>query len=339
MGFADTIREKALEFGYEECGMIPVAEAEGYAVPLGRRIERFPEDATALAGFMRFARVTDAFPWAKSIIICVRRYGKYAIPETLRGVIGKYYLVDGRTDPRSPDYNGSLGFEGFLHTLKLRILGDRRFGITALRWAALKAGLGTVRHNNFFYTENSGSWVFLEAWLTDAPLELRHTCTATPCSDRCNACITACPTQSLSEPFAMNRATCVSYLTTFGGYDAPLNPATGGWLFGCDACQDRCPYNQEVWTNETEFPGLSALGRKISLERIITLEYPALQELVAEKFWYIPKEKLYKWKLNALNALLNAGGERYRRYIENACADENETVAALARRVSALNGY
>ena len=85
--------------------------------------------------------------------------------------------------------------------------------MTALRWAALKAGLGIIRKNNFFYSD-SGSWVYLEAWLIDQELTLKENTNLKNCPPNCNLCIKACRTNSLSEPYMMNRSTCISCLTT-----------------------------------------------------------------------------------------------------------------------------
>jgi epoxyqueuosine reductase len=99
-----------------------------------------------------------------------------------------------------------IAFDAYLLSLNLKIETEREFGITALRWAAYKAGLGTIRKNNFFYTDN-GSWVYLEAWLTDAEMELKHENDQKPCPPECNKCIASCPTKSLCEPYTMSRAT------------------------------------------------------------------------------------------------------------------------------------
>jgi epoxyqueuosine reductase len=336
MTTANKIRDKALELGYEECGIINVTEVNDYAAKLEERIKKFPETKDLLTGLNRFINLNQTYPWAKSIVVCVRRYGKYYIPKHLHGVIAKYYLVDGRVDENSPEYKASIDFENFIHSLQLQTVCERKFGITALRWAALKAGLGTIRNNNFFYTEKSGSWVFLEAWLVDKPMELKHKYTPHKCPKNCNKCIKTCPTNSLSEQFAMNRSSCVSYLTTFDNYDASneqFNAKKGNWIFGCDACQDCCPYNNGKWTEEEEFPGLEELSQSITPEKIIAMDYKYLQDVMAKKFFYIPKEKVYKWKINALNAMSNNYNETYLPSNNKACNDENAAVSDMAKRV------
>ncbi len=250
-------------------------------------------------------------------------------------MIAKYYLVDSRRDEKSPDYQNSILFEKYLNDQGLHTATTRDFGITALRWAALEAGLGTIRRNNFFYTV-SGSWGYLEAWLIDREMELIDKTTLKECPANCNLCRKHCPTSSLSEPYTTNMLTCVSYLTTLGGWDLQnetLSKAMGGWVFGCDACQDVCPFNQGTWTDEEDFPGLQDLSNSISLEKIINMDYQFLQESMQPKFWYIAKDNVWKWKVNALNCMLNTYRNIYSRYIEIACNDENEHVREMAEWV------
>ena len=114
--------------------------------------------------------------------------------------------------------------------------------------------------------------ILLEAWLVRDG-ELEHI------STQSNA--KACPasmqpvhkelpeTGSLSAPYTMNQLSCVSCLTTFQGWDWTTDkyqPQTGDWIFGCDNCQDACPFNHKAWVEEKAFPGLDDLGEKIPPE-------------------------------------------------------------------------
>ncbi|MBE6069591.1 MAG: epoxyqueuosine reductase [Clostridium lundense] len=332
---AEQIKSAALSMGYEKCGIIKISDMLGYEEKLNERIERIPEVKPYYEGFYRFAHLQDTYPWAKSIVICVRQYGKYHIPEHLKGSIAKYYLVDSRTDESSKDFQDSLKFEAYMQEIGLKTATERKFGITALRWAALKAGLGLVRKNNFFYTE-SGSWVYLEAWLIDKDLESTEISTLKPCPEHCNLCIKSCPTSSLSQPYTMNRSSCISCLTTWEGWDLPhekFNKQMGSWVFGCDVCQDVCPFNKSSWTENEEFPFLSELSERLSLEQIIEADYEFLENVVQPKLWYISQEKVWRYKTNALNAMLNGYKPEYLPFIEKACKDENENVRNMAKWV------
>jgi epoxyqueuosine reductase len=333
------IKEKALELHYEDCGIIGINEVDDYLEKLNQRINLFPETQRKLEDNKRFVNLNKHHAWAKSIIICVRKYGKYYIPDHLKGLIAKYYLVDSRTNEQSPDYKASIEFEKFLKSLGIQTVCERKFGITALRWAAIKAGLGIIRQNNFFYTNKSGSWVYLEAWLIDKALELKQEYENKNCPNSCNKCIQSCPTKSLNAPYSMNRSSCISCLTTWdagNSIDNSHNQNTGKWIFGCDVCQDVCPFNQNKWEVNEYFPELNELSEYISVEKIIDMDYIFLQDVMAKKFWYINKDEVYKWKTNALNAMFNNYNESYLPYINKACNDQSYNVQIVAKRIKKI---
>lgn len=329
---ADQIKNAALNLGYEKCGIIKISDIDGYKEKLDERIERIPEAKGFYQSQYRFTNLQDTYPWAKSIVICVRNYGKYHIPEHLKGMIAKYYLVDGRKDENSKDFQDSLKFEKYMQDLGLRAETERGFGLVPLRFAAMKAGLGIVRKNNFFYTE-SGSLVYLEAWLIDKELESIETPNLRPCSDKCNLCMKACPSASLSKPYTMNPIACVSCVTTFMGRDMTnekYREQIGNWVYGCDMCQDVCPMNKNSWKETEEFPNLQELSEHISLEKILKMDYSFLEEVMQLKFWYIDKSSVWKWKVNAINVMVNNYKEHYREQILYACNDSNFKVREMA---------
>jgi epoxyqueuosine reductase len=75
------IRKKAVELGYEKCGIIKVSAMQRYGEKLREHIQRVPEAAPAYQRFFDFADPSNNYVWAKSIVVCVRRYGKYKIPD------------------------------------------------------------------------------------------------------------------------------------------------------------------------------------------------------------------------------------------------------------------
>jgi epoxyqueuosine reductase len=331
----DEIILKAIDLGYDKCGIVNIEKMKGYAEKLSERIERFPEVKIHSEDFYAFANLQSEYPWAKSIIICARWYGKYRIPENVKGHVAKYYLTDSRRDKNSQGNKDSVAFEQYLIDCGIKTMTNRDFGITALRWAAMKAGIGIVRKNNFLYTEK-GSWVYLEAFLIDKDVEYIHENKIMACPEKCNLCVKACPTKSLAEPYMMNRSTCVSCLTTWEGWDltTDINSSNlGNWIFGCDACQDVCPFNRKKWTEDEEFPFLSELCLQLSLEQIVEADYNFLRNRVQPKFWYIPQEKVWRYKTNALNTMLNAYKPEYLPVIQEACNDENKNVRNMANWV------
>jgi epoxyqueuosine reductase len=116
--------------------------------------------------------------------------------------------------------------------------------------------------------------------------------------------------------------------------DRPYNRQMGGWIYGCDACQNACPFNRQTWDSGQDFPGLQQLAEWISLENIIAADYDFLRRVMTSKFWYIGVDDGWKWKNNALNAICNHYDERFRKSIKSACRDEHPHVRDMARWVA-----
>jgi epoxyqueuosine reductase len=203
-----------------------------------------------------------------------------------------------------------------------------------MRWAAYKAGLGIIRRNNFFYTEK-GSWIGITAWAADREMELIEKPSFVECSVNCDKCIKACPTKSLSSPYTMNMATCISRLSTSNDAvpsGGETNKQMGGWIYGCNVCQEVCPMNKNKWENKDTFPGLVDIQPFLSPVQIINMSYEEIEKYLMPKFFYIKKESLWKWKLNAINVMVNEYKEEYAGPIQHALEDKYEVVQETARR-------
>jgi epoxyqueuosine reductase len=325
------IRNKALELGYESCGIIKVDEMKEYADKLDENSARFPESKLFYDKVLKhYAFPQNSHEWAKSIIICVSYYGKYKLPEN-NGHFGKTYLFDARMDKDAKEYTARILFETYLNELGLKTLYNAHPGTTSYRWAAQKAGLGIIRKNNFFYTENSGSWVTFAAWLIDKELELTETTSLEPCSESCSKCRNACKTAAL-QSYALNMQKCLCYLLCTLNDLPPddLRDKTGKWIYGCDDCQEACPRNEDCLSEEEEFPNLNEIAEYMSLEKIVSTDYDTLEKIIMPKFWYIKKENLWKWKTNAIMAMANSFEPKYEKYLKDALNDEHEKVREIA---------
>jgi epoxyqueuosine reductase len=109
-------------------------------------------------------------------------------------------------------------------------------------WAQ-RAGIGWEGKHTNVITTDLGSWVFLGEILTT--LELDADAPATDHCGTCTLCIEACPTGAIVEPYLVDSLRCISYLTIEHRGELPSQIPLDGWLFGCDVCQDVCPWNQK----------------------------------------------------------------------------------------------
>jgi epoxyqueuosine reductase len=166
------------------------------------------------------------------------------------------------------------------------------------RDAAIRAGLGFRGKNTNLLTA-LGSFVLLGALLTDVPLEPDEPLTKN-CGS-CRLCLDACPTGALDSPYHLAAERCIAYLTIEhrGPIPTDLRPRMGEWVFGCDVCQDVCPYNTSSRT-----PPANAMD----LTELLALDDDAFRE----RFRGTPIKRAKRRGLarNAAIALGNAGASR-----------------------------
>lgn len=265
-------RAMALEAGFSEAGLVALPHAEE-----ARDATRFEQWVHAgRAGTMEYlarcgndgrlvrARVATPFPWARSAIVCFTNYNCAQPRSTEQAEAGTGWIAryawSSRADEagkrRPSDYHKVLlkrlrRLEARLHEqvgdFESRIYVDT--GPVVERALATAAGLGWTGKNTCLIHPTLGSYGFLAVLLTS--LEVSPESKTLKVPDRCGSCrrcLDACPTGALIEPYQMDATKCISYLTIeHKGSIAPeLMEGTGRQVFGCDICQDVCPWNRKA---------------------------------------------------------------------------------------------
>ena len=141
------------------------------------------------------------------------------------------------------------------------------------RAAAASAGIGFFGKNTNLLQPRSGSWFFLSEILLDLELpadshEIKISC------GTCHRCIDACPTDAFAGPYRLDSRRCISYLTieNNGAIPRELRMGLGEWLFGCDVCQDVCPFNR--FASETAWPEFhpdAGAGPRLDLVEVLSI--------------------------------------------------------------------
>jgi len=269
------IIKAAHESGYDDCGIIPLDDMDGFKDNLKKRKRKAPSSAVIYHVVGDLAGIKKRFPWAKSVVICTYWIGRYRFPESLQGKYAKSFLLS-PDSPINPEADEKLRhLEKWFEENGIRYDGGANYGflsIGSLRHAAEMAGLGIIRKNNFFYTEK-GSFVNLMGYVIDKECTLYGKANLKPCPENCDLCRKACGTKALKAPYTMSPIKCISFWTTFGKGRCPpflRKKSFGEWICGCDACQDACPHNRKHdWSVGQDFPQLDELKDCLQPENVL----------------------------------------------------------------------
>ena len=238
----------------------------GFAGPL-----RYMEDF-----FARQRRFLEGFPEARSVIVLAADYGPGApVPPNREGPasgrIARY--------AQNPDYHRTLSRRlKSLQSAIQRLNPDQtpRFRQTVdtsavqERAVAEAAGLGFFGKNSCLIRPKGGSFFFLCTLITDLELEIPEPAAKPWDCGACTLCLEACPTGALAEPYRLDASRCISSLTIEHQGPTPreLREGLGDWVFGCDICQEVCPYNRaKSFTPAEDFPAV--LPEKIPLADLL----------------------------------------------------------------------
>jgi len=261
---ADTvwIAEQAREIGFDLCGVV---SAEKFP-----ELQQFEEWLDrGYAGEMKYLEdsrrqdPTAAMENIRSVIVCALNYntplpystevaaGGAAPEDGPRGWISRYAWGDDYHEVLWEKLNTLEGRlrERFPLPFESRAYADT--GPIAERIAAKYAGLGWLGKNTLLLNARLGSWLFLGVLLTS--LDLRPSLTSAEevppdlCGN-CRQCLDACPTEALVEPYLLDARRCISYLTIElrGAIPEQFREPIGWHIYGCDICQDVCPFNRDA---------------------------------------------------------------------------------------------
>src|SRR5579864_6740771 len=264
------VREAAHRAGFELAGIAPIRDFPELNhfpawIEAGHAGEMKYMEARDEAGQLKRASLQSSAPWARSAIVCAINYNtanpySTQVNDPARGWISRYAWS-------REDYHESI-------MRRLRVIEDRLrnevsqqdelaarsgerppaiqtrcyvdTGPLVERVYAKYAGVGWIGKNTCILNQQIGSWLFLGVILTS--LELQPDMPAPDRCGTCTRCIDACPTDALIAPYQLDSNKCISYLTIEkrGNIPEEMREGMGRHIFGCDICQDVCPWNRKA---------------------------------------------------------------------------------------------
>ena len=196
------------------------------------------------------------------------------------------------------------------------------------REAGSRSGIGFYGKNTLLITRRHGSWVVLGTLVTDVELEPTPRF-ETDCGS-CTLCVEACPTGALDEPGVLDSTRCLSYWTQSpDAIPVEYRAELGGSVYGCDICQDVCPWNRGVEKRRAGEPLPAGAEPTVSLVEWLEADGEALVKRFDRL--YVPRNDPRYLRRNALVAAGNVGGERERLAVERYADDPDELVREHAR--------
>ena len=353
------VKECARAAGFDLCGVAPAREFDDLAafppwIEDGRHGEMKYMEARDQRGNLKRASLAHAVPWARSVIVCAMNYNttqpySTEAKDRSRGWISRYAwsredyhdalmrrlrIVEAHIreicevpDSQRPSASENLQTRSYVDT-----------GPLIERVFAKYAGVGWIGKNTCIINQKLGSWLFLGVILTSLDFAAGSPGpglpAAVPAPDRCGTCtrcIAACPTQAITAPGQLDARLCISYLTIEKRGDIPRNlrAGIGRHVFGCDICQDVCP-----WNRKAPATGIPEFQPRLELVNP-TLEW--LAQMQPEKFRSafrgspVRRAKLSGLRRNAVIAMGNSRDEKFLPVLKSLSGDSDPIVAEQAR--------
>ncbi len=288
----ELIRAEAIRLGFDACGFAKARQLDSQARKLEEWLlgQKHGTMQWMENHFDKRIDPTKLVPDSKTIISVLCNYRNSKADEEHQRIaipkISKYALGDDYHDVLKRKLVQLFEFtKNLLGSLEGRVFTDSA-PVLDKAWA-VESGLGWVGKNSNVLNKNLGSFFFIGEMIIDA--ELTYDSPTTDHCGTCTRCIDACPTQAIYEPMRVDATKCISYLTIEFRDQIPneFHSKMGEWMYGCDICQDVCPWNrkaplgknaeftaresllnrdQDFW-NELDMPKFQELFRKSAVKR------------------------------------------------------------------------
>jgi len=340
VNFSALVKKAAFDAGFDLTGIAPVRNFEELAkfpkwIAAGRAGEMKYLESRNDAGELRRASLANSFPWARSVVVCAINYNTAHCYSTdfknaAHGWISRYAWS--REDYHESVLRRLRVVETKLKDITGQSIETRSYvdtGPVVERIYAKYAGVGWLGKNTCLINQQIGSWLFLGVIVTSVELTPDF-----PAPDRCGTCtrcIDACPTEALIAPYELDSNRCISYLTIEkrGAISEELREGMGHQVFGCDICQDVCPWNRKAPSSDK--PEFQAR------EGLVNPALAWLAEISEEEFRVkfsgspVKRTKRSGLRRNALIAIGNSGDESLILTAERASSDPDPVIAEAAQ--------
>jgi epoxyqueuosine reductase len=340
----DEVKRLAAEVGFELAGIAgvdPTPEHRFFPqwIAAGRGGEMKYLESRNDAGELKRASVANVAPWARSIVVCGVNYNTDQPYSTHAGTATEGWISRYAWSQRGY-HDVVLEKLRSLEAALIATCGEHGMpaprtwcyvdtGPVVERILAKHAGIGWIGKNTCVINERIGSWLFLGVMLTS--LELTPDL---PPADRCGSCarcIEACPTHAFPAPYQLDATKCIAYLTIELRDTIPqeLRAGIGRQVFGCDICQDVCPWNRRAPASAS--PELQARERLVNpeLEWLARLNVEEFREMFRGSS--VKRARFDGLRRNVASAMGNSGDERFLPLLEELSRDADAIVAEHAR--------
>jgi epoxyqueuosine reductase len=348
------VKLAATDAGFDLCGIAPAHDARDLQhfpawIEAGRAGEMKYLEARDDQGELKRASLARVAPWARSVIVCAINYNtahpySTQVHDANRGWIARYAWS--REDYHDAVLRRLKQVEAALHeqmwgghslrqaqgrlcppTLTTRSYVDT--GPIVERVFAKYSGIGWTGKNTCLINQKNGSWLFLGVILTS--LELKPDLPAPDRCGTCTRCIDACPTDAFVAPYQLDSNRCIAYLTIEkrGSISEEFREGIGHHVFGCDICQDVCPWNRKApATDAPEFQARAGLVNP-ALDWLAEMSIEEFRETFRGS--PIKRTKHSGLRRNVAIAMGNSGNRNFLPQLNKMADDADETVAESAR--------